>query len=90
MLIDDNRKSILVRPKGAEVSKGAEISEEGLNMIVLGVRYYPTIKDLLRIEQRENVAMKAKDIIGGIEEFKRKYDENECEGYCAIEISLLD
>ena len=90
IFVDDHRKTILIRPKGEEPSVGDVVFEEALEVYVINVRHYPTIKDLLQIENLEHITTNAKDIVEALNEFENKYEGFDCKGFCAIEVALQD
>lgn len=75
-LIKGDSKRVIIRPQKDDISKiekGDELDCGDLRLLVLAVREYPRIEDLLRLEGSDWVVIDVKDITDGIRKLSGEY-----------------
>jgi ASC-1-like (ASCH) protein len=77
-LIEEDSKRVIIRPQRdefAKIAKGDELDCGDLRLLVLSVRDYPRIEDLLRLENFDWLVLDFKDITDAIKEVSDEYKE---------------
>lgn len=76
--IQDDGRRIIIRPQSGkfrEIGKGDILEVEGIDLLVLDVREYPTIEDLAELEKEAWMSIKAKTDAEARDVLKKKYSK---------------
>ena len=92
-LIEKSQKTILVRPKNShneKVKKGSVLDCGDVSLLVLDVRKYPKVNDLLRIEKLKWVTVEADEMVDAFSECLNEFKDEHENGdeFLAIEFSV--
>ncbi|MFC1780539.1 hypothetical protein ACFLY9_02495 [Patescibacteria group bacterium] len=91
-LIVRNDRTVLVRPENTffkGLQKGDILEFNGYNLLVINVRDYPRIEELLKIEPLEWIVTNAKDIVRARQEYSTRFSKERRGGlkFLAIEFA---
>jgi len=91
-LLKDKNKTIVIRPaEDTEgIAKGEEVACNGMKLLVLDVRHYPTIKELIHLENHGWVAVVAVDRIEARSVLDERFSKEGGDAFCAIEFAPQD
>ncbi len=87
--IKDKSKRVLVR-KSSEfngLEKGDEVEGDGLNLLIIDIRDYPSLDELVRLEEEEWIACDGESEKEVMKKLEEKFGSSEGE-FLAVEVAV--